>query len=76
MSEAWTDMTSVVWTESDAWSLAAASPTTAWLCGDATVTPVSSPQYSGSDCLRIDATGNVLSRKLTLQINGQTVLFH
>jgi hypothetical protein len=55
------------------WSLQSASSSTAWFCANSVVTPVSGSPGSESDCYQIDQSGNVLSLKATVTVNGVTI---
>ncbi len=62
-------------TSVNTWSLASASSTTAWLCANSATTPVSGTPFNEADCYQIDASGNVLGLKVTLQVSGQSITF-
>lgn len=58
------------------WNLQAATGDTAYFCANSTVKSTDgSPDVSGSECYRINATGAVVGNRITINTNGQTLVF-
>ena len=62
-------------TGTETWSLLADTATTAWACNNDTHTVVGSAPAVITNCFKIDTTGNVLSKTVTMPINGTVVTF-
>jgi len=67
--------TSIDSTTITTWSLEADTASTAWLCGNSVVKPTYGSQSSGSECYKINTSGDILGMKATLVTQGQSVTF-
>jgi hypothetical protein len=63
-------------TSIETWNLSQATSSTGWLCDNVTATPAGGGSAANSSqCYQVDASGNVLTLKIVVQVNGQSVTF-
>lgn len=73
-------MTTITGTDTNSWALNADTATTAWLCTTDNYIDSADPAHSSfteTDCLRIDASGNVLGFKTNaVRADGLKITLH